>query len=71
MKGDVTAISLRHVMAQGYPLSLDPSIKRWLKGLEHPKGIPRMVMPNWCLELVLASLGQEPFKPIMTYDLLP
>ena len=23
-----------------------------------------MITPNWCLELVLASLGQEPFEPI-------
>ena len=33
MKDYVTAISCRHVMVQGNPLSLEPSIKRWLKGL--------------------------------------
>ena len=64
MKGYVTAISHKHVMVQDNPLSLDPSIKRWLKRLEHTKGIPRMITPTRCLELVLANLAQVPFEPI-------
>ena len=66
MKGYVTGISRRHAVVHGNPLSLDPSIKGWLKGLKNTKGIPHMIAPTWCLELVLATLGQEPFKPITT-----
>jgi len=66
MKGYVTAISRRHSMVQGQPLGLDPSIRRWIKGFEHTKGIPRMILPTWCLELVLATLSEPPFEPIRT-----
>ena len=52
-------------MVRCNPLSLDPSIKGWLKGLEHTKSIPRIITPTWCLELVLATLGREPFEPVM------
>ena len=69
MKGYVTAILYRHALIQGAPLSLDPLIKRWIKGLEHNKGIPHMIMPAWCLELVLAAFTQVPLKPIGTYRL--
>ena len=64
MKGYVTAISHRHAIVHGNPLSLDPSIRRWLKGFKHTKGIPCMITPTWYLELVLATLGWEPFEPI-------
>ena len=66
MKGYVTAISHRHVLVQGAPLSLDPSMKKWIKGLKHSKGIPCMIMPAWCLESVLAALIRVPFEPIGT-----
>ena len=35
LKGYATAISCRHAMVRGITLSLDPSIRRWIKGLEH------------------------------------
>ena len=47
-------------------LSLDPSIQRWINGLEHTKGIPHMILTTWCLELVLAALTKTPFEPIRT-----
>ena len=59
MNGYVTAISCRYAMVQGSPLSLDTSIKRWLKGLEHTKVIPCMITPTWCLELVIATLARN------------
>ena len=46
LKGYVTAISRKHVKVQGKPLSLDPFIRRWIKGLKHTKGIPRMILPT-------------------------
>ena len=69
MKGYVTAISHRHILVQSTLLSLDTLIRRWIKGLEHTKGIPCMIMPAWCLELVLAALTQAPFEPIGTCHL--
>ena len=62
----MTAILRRHILVQDTPLSLDPSIKRWIKGLEHTKGMPHMITPAWCLELVLAALIRAPFEPIET-----
>ena len=44
VKGYVIAISHRHALVRGAPLSLDPSIKRWIKVLEHIKGIPYLIM---------------------------
>ena len=64
MKGYMTAISRRQATVHGNLLSLDPSSRRWLKGFEHTKGIPHMIMPTWCLELVLATLGRKPFEPL-------
>ena len=46
---------------------MDPSVHRWLKGLEHTKGIPRLILLTWCPEMVLAALNQAPFEPIKTY----
>ena len=69
LKGYVTAISHRHTMVHGVSLGLDPSIQRWINGLEHTKGIPRMIMPMLCLELVPAPLTKVPFKPIETCHL--
>ena len=56
-------------MVQGIALSLDPSIQRWIKGLKDLKGIPHMIMPSWCLELVLAALTKVLFGPIRTCHL--
>ena len=61
LKGYVTAISRKHALVQGVTLSLDPSIWRWIKGLEHSKGIPQLITPAWCLELVLVALTKAPF----------
>ena len=69
LQGYVTAISCRHVIVRGATLSLDPSIWRWIKGLEHTKAIPHVIMPTWCLELVLAARTKAPFEPIRTYHL--
>ena len=66
LKGYVTAISRRYATVQGEFLSMDPSIQRWIKGLEHTKGIPCMILPTWCLELVLSALNQALFEPIET-----
>ena len=68
-KGIVTAISRKHAMVHGNPISNDPTLNRWIKGLEHSKGIPRMITPSWCLELVLMTLSKAPFEPIMTCPL--
>ena len=66
LKGYVKANSHRHIIVRGASLSLDPSIRRWIKGLEHTKGIPHMTLPTWCLELVLVALNQASFEPIGT-----
>ena len=50
-------------------LSLDSSIRRWIKGLKHTKGIPQMIKPTWYLELVLVALNEAQFEPIGTYRL--
>ena len=42
---------------------------RWIRGLEHSKGILCMIAPTWCLELVLVALTKDPFEPIVTYPL--
>ena len=69
LKGYVTAISRRQSIVRGATLSLDPSIRRWIKDLEHTKGIPHMIMPTWCLELVLVALTKALFEPIRTCHL--
>ena len=66
LKGYVTAISPRHATFKGASLSLNPSIRSWIKGLEHTKGMPHMILPTWYLELVLAALNEAPFIPIGT-----
>ena len=45
---------------------MDHTLKRWIKGLEHSKGIPRMITPGWYLDLVLVTLSKAPFEPILT-----
>ena len=57
IKDYVTAIQYKNALVQGY-ISLEPMLKRWIKGLEHSKGIP-----VW-LELVLAYLK----GPIQTHQ---
>ena len=66
IKGYVTAILHRHVLVKGNPVSLDPTLGRWIKGLEHTKGILHLIMPAWCLELVLSTLARAPVAPIET-----
>ena len=66
IKGYVTAILHRHALVHGNLHSLDPTLKRWIKGLEHSKGIPCMITPAWYLDLVLAALTRTPFEPIVT-----
>ena len=39
LKGYMAANLRGHTIAQGKPMSLDPSIRRWIKGLEHTKDI--------------------------------
>ena len=34
-KGYVTAISCRHAVIRGLPISMDPMLKRWIKGPFH------------------------------------
>ena len=53
-------------MVHGSLLSMDATLKRWVKGLKHSKGIPRMITPVWCLELVLAAFTKASFDPIAT-----
>ena len=62
-KGYVTAILCRHTLVRGATLSLDPSIQRWIKGLEHTKDTAHMILPIWCLELILAALTKALFEP--------
>ena len=61
MKGYVKAF-----LVQDASMSLDPSIKRWIKRLKHTKGIPHLIMPARCLEFVLAAVTRAPFEPIGT-----
>ena len=43
-------------------LNLEPSMQRWIKGLKHTKGIPHMILPSWCLELVQETLTKALFE---------
>ena len=56
-------------MVHGSRLSMDPTLKRWVNGLKHSKGIPRMISPGWCLELVLVAFAKALFEPIATCSL--
>ena len=69
IKGYVTFIAHRHALVHGNLLSQDPVLKRWINGLEYSKGIPDMITPTRCLELVLATLTKDPFEPIVTCSL--
>ena len=62
----MTAISHRHALIKGNLVSLDTTLRRWIKGLEHTKSIPRLIMSTWCLELILATLTRALFEPIET-----
>ena len=64
LKGYVTTISCRHALVHDATLSLDPSIRRWIKCLEDLKGIH--IYDNACLVLVLAALKKALFEPIRT-----
>jgi hypothetical protein len=64
LRGYVTAISARHVLIDGQALSLHPSVIQWRRGLLRAKGVPRVLIPPWNLELVLAALKAFPFEPI-------
>ena len=46
IKGYVMAISRRHVLVSGNPISLNLTLKRWIKVLEHSKGIPCLHLPG-------------------------
>ena len=64
IKGYVTAISTRHDHVNGLPISLHPAITLWTKGLTRFKGLPRVLVPPWNLEIVLSALKGPPFEPI-------
>ena len=46
------------------PISLNSTIRRWIKGLDHTKSIPQLITPAWYLELVLATLTRVLFEPM-------
>ena len=56
-------------MVHGSLLSMDPMLQRWIKGLEHSKGILHMITLGWCLELVLVAFTKAPFEPLATCSL--
>ena len=39
-------------------------MKRWLKGLEHKKGIPLLICPRWEVQLVLKLLNVQDLEPM-------
>ena len=67
--GCVTAISNRHALVQGQPLSADETMKKWVSGLKLTKGIASSLVPVWIFDLVLAALKQQPFEPIRNASL--
>ena len=64
IKGYATAISSRHAPIDGHPVSTHPSVSLWMKGLRNRKGLPRVLIPPWNLELVLQALKKWPFEPV-------
>jgi hypothetical protein len=64
IKGYVTAISVRHDPIDGLPVSLHQAIMLWVKGLMRFKGLPRVLVPPWNLEVVLSALKRPPFEPL-------
>jgi hypothetical protein len=66
IRGYVTAISSRHVPIEGQSLSLHPAVSLWIKGLVKHKGLPRVLVPPWNLEVVLHALKKWPFEPLRT-----
>ena len=54
-------VSNRHAPVQGQPLSVDGTMRKWVSGLKHTKGVTNSV-PVLCLDLVLAALKRQPFE---------
>ena len=73
VQGYVTAISHRHSQvkfgSRSYRLSKLPSLQTWLKGLKEQKGVPRVLVPTWNLEIVLSALKRAPYHPVESIDL--
>jgi hypothetical protein len=64
LKGYVSAIAARHAPVDGAMLSLHPLVSQWTKGLLKFKGVPRVLVPSWNLEIVLHALKAAPFEPL-------
>jgi len=64
LTGYVTAISNRHEKIDGLKLSSFPPVQAWLKGFAKTKGITRVMVPPWNLDVVLAGLKKPPFEPL-------
>ena len=72
--GYVTALSRMHdrVKIPGHSsmrLGRLPSVRTWLAGLKKSKGIPRVIVPTWNLEVVLSALKRAPYHPVDQIDL--
>ena len=71
--GYLTAITSRHarvkLAAKSYRLSKLSSVQTWVRGLRQLKTIPRKIIPEWSLELVLKRLKLFPFHPAASADL--
>ena len=65
----VTAISNRHAPVQGQPLTADRTVRKWVSGLKLTKCVVRFGVPAWSLDLVLAALKRQHFKPIRNTSL--
>jgi hypothetical protein len=52
----------RHCLLDGALLSIHPSFTQWTRGLFRSKGIPRVIVPPWNLDLVLMALKSFPFE---------
>ena len=64
VKAYATAISARRTCLGGTSLFSDPIVGRWLQGLKRSTKIPRLIVPSWDLDVVLAYLKGAPFEPL-------
>lgn len=60
----VTALSARRHASGGPSLFQDPVVRRWLQGLKRSARVPRLIVPSWDLDVVLAFLKGAPFEPL-------
>ena len=73
VKGYITAISMRHCKVEidgsSHTIANLPAVMTWVRGLAALNPEPRVIVPSWCLEVVLSALKKPPYYPILTADL--